>query len=68
MPTKELRIENLLEQVVTKKASDLHLQVGLAPTLRIDGHLTPAQGGETLTPEAVESIVFAILDEEEYTR
>ena len=56
MPTKELRIENLLEQVVTKKASDLHLQVGLAPTLRIDGHLTP---------EAVESLVFAILDEDQ---
>ena len=65
MPTKELRIENLLEQVVTKKASDLHLQVGLAPTLRIDGHLTPAQGGGNLTPEAVESLVFAILDEDQ---
>lgn len=35
------RIEILLEEVVKKKASDLHLQVGMPPMLRIDGHLAP---------------------------
>ncbi len=65
MPTKALRIENLLEQVVTKKASDLHLQVGLPPTIRVDGRLLPAEGSEALTQEGVESLVFAILDEDQ---
>lgn len=61
----ELRIELLLEEVIKKKASDLHLQVGLAPMLRIDGSLTPVQGGKILDEEAVESLIFAILDEDQ---
>jgi twitching motility protein PilT len=31
MNNQELRIEVLLEEVVRKRASDLHLQVGLPP-------------------------------------
>ena len=33
MNNQEIRIEVLLEEVVRKKASDLHLQVGLPPML-----------------------------------
>ncbi len=60
-----LRIEPLLDEVVKKKASDLHLQVGLPPILRVDGKLTPVQGTEVLTEESVESLIFAILDEDQ---
>lgn len=59
------RIEILLEEVIKKKASDLHLQVGLPPMLRIDGALTPVTGAEILNDEAVEALVFAILDEDQ---
>jgi twitching motility protein PilT len=59
------RIEVLLEEVVKKKASDLHLQVGLPPMLRVDGKLGPVSGAEVLTDEAVETLVFAILDEDQ---
>jgi twitching motility protein PilT len=59
------RIEVLLEEVVKKKASDLHLQVGLPPMLRIDGKLTPISGADLLTDEAVEILIFAILDEDQ---
>lgn len=59
------RIEILLEEVIKKKASDLHLQVGLPPILRIDGSLTPITGAEVLSDEAVETLVFAILDEDQ---
>ena len=59
------RIEILLEEVVKKKASDLHLQVSLPPMLRIDGSLTPVSGGDILTEEAVESLIFAILDDDQ---
>ena len=44
MNNQELRIEVLLEEVVRKRASDLHLQVGLPPMLRVDGSLTPVPG------------------------
>ncbi len=61
----EIKIELLLEEVIKKKASDLHLQVGLPPMLRIDGSLTPVTGGQPLTEEMVETLIFAILDDEQ---
>lgn len=62
---KELRIEVLLEDVIRKRASDLHLQVGLPPMLRIDGSLNPIAGFDPLNEEKVEGLVFAILDQDQ---
>ncbi len=59
------RIEVLLDEVIKKKASDLHIQVGLPPMLRVDGSLLPVTGADPLTEEAVETLVFAILDEDQ---
>lgn len=59
------RIEVLLEEVVKKKASDLHLQVGLPPMLRVDGKLMPINGADLLNDEAVETLIFAILDDDQ---
>lgn len=59
------RIEILLEEVVKKKASDLHLQVSLPPMLRVDGALVPVSGSDVLTEEAVEALLFAILDDDQ---
>lgn len=61
----QVRIEVLLEEVIKQKASDLHLQVGLAPMLRVDGALHPISGTDQLTEEAVEALIFAILDEDQ---
>src|SRR3989344_3278012 len=61
----KLRIEILLEQVIKHKASDLHLQVGLPPMLRVDGTLVPVQAIDPLNEEAVETLVFSILDEDQ---
>lgn len=61
----QLRIELLLEDVIRKRASDLHLQVGLPPMLRIDGSLTPIPGFNNLNEEEVERLVFAILDQDQ---
>lgn len=59
------RIELLLEEVVKKKASDLHLQVGTPPMLRVDGKLTPVTGAQVLTEEAIEPLIFSMLDEDQ---
>ena len=59
------RIEVLLEEVVKKKASDLHLQVGLPPMLRVDGALVAVNAADVLTEESVETLIFAILDEDQ---
>jgi twitching motility protein PilT len=60
-----MRIEALLEEVIKKKASDLHLQVALPPMLRIDGALIPLNGADILTDDAVETLIFSILDEDQ---
>lgn len=65
MDNQELRIEILLEEVVRKRASDLHLQVGLPPMLRVDGSLTPVTGFNPLDEQMVETLVFAILDQDQ---
>lgn len=59
------KIEILLEEVVKRKASDLHLQVGLPPMFRVDGALTPLAGVAALTEDVVESLIFTILDEDQ---
>ena len=59
------KIEILLEEVVKHKASDLHLQVGVAPMLRIDGSLAPLQGTDKLDEKGVEELVFSLLDEDQ---
>ncbi len=65
MTTGQPRIEVLLEEVIKKKASDLHLQVGLSPMLRVDGALVAVSGAEALTEETIEALIFAILDEDQ---
>lgn len=62
MTNQELRIEILLEEVVRRRASDLHLQVGLPPMIRVDGNLIPVAGFNALDEPAVETLIFAILD------
>jgi twitching motility protein PilT len=65
MEQQDLRIEILLEEVVRKNASDLHIQVGLPPMLRLDGSLTPFPGYKALNEEQVEMLVFSILDQDQ---
>ena len=44
-----IALNTLLETTVKEKASDLHLTVGVPPTIRVNGQLTHI-GGEKLTP------------------
>lgn len=57
-----VRIETYLEECIKRNASDLHIQVGLPPILRIDGVLSPISGAPILTEEVVETLVFSTLD------
>ena len=59
------RIETLLEECIRRNASDLHLQYGLPPILRIDGALAPIGGMPALNEEMVSSLIFATLDEDQ---
>lgn len=65
MATANLRIESLLEQVIKSKGSDLHLQVGLSPMIRVDGKLSAIASTPVLTEALVENLVFSILDDDQ---
>lgn len=57
-PTPDLN--DLLAAVIDRGASDLHLQVGQAPVLRISGEMTPHES-PPLTPEHTQEITSYIL-------
>lgn len=59
------RIESLLEECIKRNASDLHIQYGLPPVLRIDGALTPIVGAPALNDEAIRNLIFSTLDEDQ---
>jgi twitching motility protein PilT len=52
-------MNDLLELVVEQKCSDLHLQVGTPPTLRLRGSMTPIDG-PALTPAMTEGLMLSI--------
>jgi twitching motility protein PilT len=52
-------MNDLLEIVVEQNASDLHLQVGQPPTLRLSGSMTPVDG-PALKPQDTENLMLAI--------
>ena len=59
------KIEALLEECVRRNASDLHIQYGLPPILRIDGALSPVPGTPVLNEEMLKSLIFSTLDEDQ---
>jgi twitching motility protein PilT len=61
----QAKIEPMLEEVIRRNASDLHLQVGLPPNIRVDGALKPITDAPALTGQDMEQIVFSILDDEQ---
>ncbi|HVU36021.1 MAG TPA: type IV pilus twitching motility protein PilT [Opitutaceae bacterium] len=52
-------MNDLLDLMVDQGGSDLHLQVGQPPTLRISGSMLPIDG-PTLTPNDTEKLMLAI--------
>lgn len=53
-------MKELIELVIQKKASDLHICAGMPPMLRIDGKLIPTEY-ETLTKDETKALIFSIL-------
>ena len=58
-------IQQLFDLTVRNKASDLHLIVGIPPSLRIDGTLHYLQNVQVLSHEQIEEMIFSILTPEQ---
>ncbi|MDQ7819456.1 MAG: type IV pilus twitching motility protein PilT [Armatimonadota bacterium] len=57
----EMHIDDLLRQTVEAKASDLHLTVGVPPTVRVWGKLQPLNH-PPLTPEDTFQLAYSMLN------
>lgn len=62
-----IRIDDLLQLVVDEGASDLHLNVGLPPVLRINGSMHPLDSAP-LEPEDTERLMLEVTDEDHLKR
>ena len=64
-PQGGVRIEPMLDEVLRRDASDLHLQVGLPAMLRIDGALIRVENPQVLGPDQIKTLVYSILDDKQ---
>lgn len=60
-------LRDLLQQMIDKKASDLHITAGMPPQLRIDGEITSTEY-DVLSPEETLQITYSVLNEEQQKR
>jgi twitching motility protein PilT len=58
-------IDDLLEQMAARGASDLHLSVGSKPACRVRGHIERMEEIEALTPEDTQLLMYQILSSEQ---
>jgi twitching motility protein PilT len=60
----EATAEDLLRLVMEMRASDLHLNVGVPPLVRVDGKLQPLEYAK-MTPANIERVVLSLLSQAE---
>ncbi len=63
-----LNLRALLEEMIEKDASDLHIVAGERPKLRIDGDITNAAADDVLTPKDTLSLAYSVLTETQKKR
>jgi len=61
-------MKQLLDGAIAKEASDLHITVGVPPTLRLDGKLLPLTDLGPVTPEVSERLLMSIMTDDQVER
>ena len=57
----DISLPSVLEGMLAYKSSDLHLTAGAPPTIRVNGELQPLDGFPTLTGDAVQRVMYAVM-------
>src|SRR5258705_7024551 len=63
-----VNLRALLEEMIEKDASDLHIVAGERPKLRVDGDIISAASDEQLTPKDTLSLAYSVLTENQKKR
>jgi len=58
-------IDDLLERMVTRNASDLHLSVGAPPAMRVHGHMERLTDFPALAAEDTQQLLYRIMSSEQ---
>src|SRR6478672_12698438 len=58
-----INLRALLEEMIEKDASDLHLVAGERPKIRVDGDIVSATSEEVLSPKDTLSLAYSVLTE-----
>ncbi len=58
----------LLEEMIEREASDLHITAGERPKLRVDGDITNSSVAELLTPKDTLQLAYSVLTENQKKR
>jgi twitching motility protein PilT len=67
-PQQELSLRVLLQEMIQRGASDLHITVGNPAKLRIDGDLTNSRIGQVLAPKDTLTLAYSILTDNQKKR
>jgi twitching motility protein PilT len=63
-----INLRALLEEMIEKEASDLHVTAGERAKLRVDGDMTNASAPDVLTPKDTLSLAYSVLTENQKKR
>ena len=61
-------MDALLEEVIKRDATDLHLSVGRPPIFRIDGSLNIMEGREPMSPEHAHDLIMSLMNKEQLAK
>ncbi len=63
-----INFRSLLEEMIERDASDLHITAGERPKLRIDGEMADSKVGHRLSPKETLQIAYSVLTENQKKR
>src|SRR5712671_4168252 len=63
-----INLRSLLEEMVSRNASDLHIVAGERPKLRVDGDIVNSSVEHTLAPKDTLQLAYSVLTEEQKKR
>ncbi len=63
-----LNLRQMLEEMIERDASDLHITAGERPKLRVDGDIRDARYDRTLTPKDTLTLAYSVLTENQKKR
>ncbi len=57
----QISLSELLRKLTELHGSDLHITTGSAPQIRVDGHLSPLEGYQSLTSTDTKQLAYSVL-------